>query len=95
MTQATQEDIQKLAQMVRIHVTEEEGEKLAESFDSIIAYVDQISGLDTGDAAGADMKVYNQYRTDGTPASVPHSRDIIIQDMPLSEGDYLKVKKIL
>jgi|JI10StandDraft_1071094.scaffolds.fasta_scaffold03731_20 aspartyl/glutamyl-tRNA(Asn/Gln) amidotransferase C subunit len=95
MSQVTNEEIQKLADMARIHVTAEEGEKLAESFDSIIAYVDQIRGLETDDAGAVSSAPYNQYRNDSTEAGSTYSRDIILEDMPLREEDYLKVKKIL
>lgn len=95
MTQVTQEDIQKLAQMVRIHVTDEEGKKLAESFESIIAYVDQISGLDTTDNTAIDHPFYNIGRAEDTEHQAVFSKDIIMQDMPAREEDYLKVKKIL
>lgn len=90
-----QEDIQTLAHMARMHVSEEEGQALAESFDSIIAYVDQIRGLETSGDFDTQYPFSNIGRSDDEEPQASFSSDIIAQDMPAREGSYLKVKKIL
>lgn len=90
-----QEDIQTLAHMARMHVSEEEGQALAESFDSIIAYVDQIRGLETSGDSETQYPFSSMGRSDEEEPQATFSKDIIMQDMPAREDTYLKVKKIL
>ena len=88
-------DIKKLAHMARIYITEEEGTKIGKSFASIIEYVDQIRDLDTANEGSTTIDLYNSARGDEDAAATSYSRDIIMDDMPFRDGDYLKVKKIL
>ena len=90
------EDIEHLAKLARIEVSEKEAVSLAEDITSILAYVSEIEKA-TGDRvpekkAGA---LYNVMRKDGEP----HEEGIYTEDLlaaaPLRQGNYVKVKKII
>lgn len=92
----SQSDIEKLAQLARIELTEEEKQKLAPEIDAILGYVAQIqkisSNTETQPVLGA---VKNIIRTDvalNEPSS--HTQDILAE-APHREGDYVTVQKII
>lgn len=89
-------DIEKLAKLARIELTEEEKVKYLKDIGAILNYVDQIKGAVA--VAGEERKVgdlRNVMRADdGANESGINTKDIVAE-FPRKEGDYLKVKKIL
>ncbi len=87
------QDIEKLAKLARIELTEQEKQKYLKDMGSILAYVDQIKGIvaQTGEErASGDLR--NIMRAD--EISTTDSTDLITE-FPRQEKSYLKVKKIL
>jgi len=87
------QDIEKLAKLARIELTEQEKQKYLKDIGSILAYVDQIKGIvaQTGEERTAgDLR--NVMRVD--EISTTDSVDLIAE-FPHQERSYLKVKKIL
>ena len=92
------QDIEKLAKLARISVTEEEKGGLVKEIGSILAYVDEIKKVtktskeDKSEEIGV---VYNVMREDSNPHQSGIDTEKILNEAPKREGDYLKVKKIL
>ena len=93
-------DIEKLAELSRIALTEAEKEAMRTEIDSILGFVAQIqtvSGLPKTPAERAASKeeVRNVLRED-TGANISGGyTESILANVPKRDGQYLKVKKIL
>lgn len=87
------QDVEKLAELARIDISEEEKKSLLKDFDSILAYVDMIRSAEAGeDVAVPDL--HNVWREDAL-APKEFSRELIVEQFPDKQDDFLKVKKIL
>lgn len=89
-------DIEKLAKLARIELTEDEKQKYLKDIGSILNYVDQIKGAVA--VVGEDRKVgdlRNVMRKDDVPNTLGQNTKDIVAEFPRKENDYLKVKKIL
>jgi aspartyl-tRNA(Asn)/glutamyl-tRNA(Gln) amidotransferase subunit C len=89
-------DIEKLAKLARIELTEEEKTKYLKEIGAILNYVDQIKGAVA--KTGEERKVpdlRNVMRVDEEQTGRNVKPEDIVNEFPRKEGDYLKVKKIL
>lgn len=86
-------DVEKLAELARIELSEEEKQGLLVDMENIIQYVKQIGEVKVGDI-NTDYKLRNVWREDEL---VPRefSRELILKQFPDSKDGFLKVKKIL
>ena len=89
-------DIENLAALARLELTEKEKEGLLSDMDSILGYVKQIEEMKVEEVE-AEYGVYNVWREDSPAvASVESfSREFITEQFPSSKDGFLKVKKIL
>lgn len=89
-------DIEKLAKLARIKLTDEEKEKLLKEIDPILGYVAQLrevtSNVSDEKKAGEHRNVT---REDSNNNESGFSTSCIVRNMPESQDNYLKVKKIL
>lgn len=89
-------DIEHLAKLSRIAVTEGEADSLAKDITSILGYVSDIEAI-TGNAEG-EKKVgalYNVMRADENPHEPGKYTEDLLNLAPERQGQYVKVKKIL
>lgn len=90
-------DIEHLANLARIRLTEKEMEKLPEELSSIMAYVSVVSEI-ASDSADATPQVgarFNVFRKDEITNKPDEFTKDILAEMPTVEGRSLSVKKIL
>jgi aspartyl/glutamyl-tRNA(Asn/Gln) amidotransferase C subunit len=93
---ATPDDVQKLAALARLSVSEEDLPKLAAEFDSILAYIGQLDELSLDTKAGPRRTdIVNAFREDGTPHEKGAFTPGIVAAFPQKEGDALSVKQII
>jgi aspartyl-tRNA(Asn)/glutamyl-tRNA(Gln) amidotransferase subunit C len=89
-------DIEKLAKLARIQLTQEEMEKLLKEVDPILGYVAQlkevVSTVSEEKVAG---ELRNITREDANPTITGVNTKVIVENMPDSQDNYLKVEKIL
>jgi len=89
-------DIEKLAKLARIQLTEEEKQNLLKEIDPILGYVAQLkditSKVDEMPKAGEHRNII---REDENPTETGVNTKAVVDDMPDSQNNYLKVKKIL
>jgi aspartyl-tRNA(Asn)/glutamyl-tRNA(Gln) amidotransferase subunit C len=90
------EDIEHLAKLSRIALTDEETESLAADITSILGYVsdiEEITGSDLGEKkVGA---LFNVMREDVNPHAPDVYTEDILSEAPERDGRYVQVKKIL
>ena len=99
-------DIEKLADLAKIELTDTEKQGLLKDLDSILGYVKQIESVEVEDLK-LEYPNRNIWREDlprqrrGEDESIPamdgasFSRDLIIGQFPDSQDGFVKVKKIL
>ncbi|OIO29899.1 Asp-tRNA(Asn)/Glu-tRNA(Gln) amidotransferase GatCAB subunit C [Candidatus Nomurabacteria bacterium CG_4_10_14_0_2_um_filter_30_12] len=86
-------DIEKLAELAKIELSNDEKEGLLKDLDGILSYVKQIESVEVDDIL-PEYNLRNVWREDEIKNSV-FSRDLIINQFPDSQDGFLKVKKIL
>jgi aspartyl-tRNA(Asn)/glutamyl-tRNA(Gln) amidotransferase subunit C len=87
------EDVKKFAELSRIKITDEEAEKFSKNFDDIIPFISQISEMDVPESIVRNFENVNTLREDEVKET-NHQKEII-SEMPDTQDNYLKVKKIL
>ncbi len=92
----TKAEIEKLADLARIKVTEDEKESLANDIGAILSYVDEIKKINMDiDAKSNIGAVSNVSREDTVISSSEEMVEDIIKESPDREGDFIAVKKII
>ena len=90
-------DIEKLAKLARIELTQREKENLLKEVDPILGYVSQlkevVSSMKEDSAKKHEHR--NITREDSNPTDSGTNTETIIAEMPESKENYLKVKNIL
>lgn len=92
---ALTDDVKRLAALARIEVKDEEIEKFAKEFESVLAYVGQIESLKVSHKAGDTPAVRNIMREDGEPHAKGAYTKVLVDQFPDKDGNSLKVPKIL
>ncbi len=87
-------DIQKLADLARLDITDDEATALSSDLDGILEYIKQIDTAPVGFIAEENILV-NVLREDEVDSASDDVTDKIIHNMPEKSGRFLKVKKIL
>lgn len=91
------EDIEHLASLSRIRLTEEEKEKFEKDLSSIVSYVSVVSEI-VSDEVDSEPEVgvrYNVFRKDEVTNEPNQYSEDILKEMPVTDGRFLQVKKIL
>lgn len=86
-------DVSKLAELARIELSDAEKQSLLSDMKGILNYVKVIEGVEV-DGAEIEHKTYNVWREDETD-NRDFSVEIITEQFPDSQDNFLKVKKIL
>lgn len=96
MTRMKREDIEHLAKLARIGITDAEADALAHDVTSVLEYVseiEEIAGADAGEKKVGPVNTVMRNDND------PHDADLYTKDLvdaaPLSRGRYVEVRKIL
>ncbi len=91
-------DIEKLAELSRLDIPDEEKAGMQKDLDAILSYVSQIEDAHVKvgqNDQGDDALVNNVMREDSAPHESGIFKEAILAEAPDREGDYVKVKKIL
>jgi len=86
-------DVEKLAELSRILLAEEEKSGMLKDMQEIVEYVKTIEGVEVGDV-DVEYTLRNVWREDEAEPR-EFSKDLILNQFPDSKGGFLKVKKIL
>ena len=94
----SKKNIDYVAGLARLKLSEEEKEKYAEEFSAILDFVNQLEEVDVGKVEPLyhSSGLENITRDDENPLKPEESAlNLIIKQSPESEGNFLKVKTIL
>jgi aspartyl-tRNA(Asn)/glutamyl-tRNA(Gln) amidotransferase subunit C len=86
-------DIENLAELAKIELSDTEKKTLLKDLDGILGYVKQVSEVEVKDSK-VEYKNKNVWREDEIKSPI-FSSDLIIKQFPDSQDGFLKVKKIL
>ena len=86
-------DVENLAELSRLDLSNDEKETLLEDLDSILEYV-QIVEKTSVDNINSVHDLYNVWREDEL-SERDFSKELLVEQFPDSQDGFLKVKKIL
>ncbi len=88
------EDIEHLATLARLAISEEEKELFVTQLDSVLGYVSEISAIATTHATPTAGMLRNVLREDAHPNQGGTFTEAILNNAPHREGHYVKVEQI-
>jgi aspartyl-tRNA(Asn)/glutamyl-tRNA(Gln) amidotransferase subunit C len=93
--QISRQDVEKVAALARLHVTESEKAVFAKQLSEILAHVEQLSRYDTSgiEPTATVMGQVNVFRDDVVRPSLPTEK--ALANAPERDGDGFRVPKIL
>ena len=88
-------DIEHLALLARLELSESEKGLFSGQVENIIDYIDQLNELDTSDVEPTAhiLSMKNVFREDNATASLP--QDKAMQNAPERDGSFYRVPKII
>lgn len=91
----TKKEVEHVAILARLELTEEEKEKYTQKFSNILDYFNQLNEVNTENIEPMTQAIpmKNVMRED--KVKLPYTRDEIIANAPLEENGFLKVPKII
>ena len=93
----SREEIEKLAELARLKLTDAEAKALQKDISAILEYVGQVSTVE-GSEGNARSALLNILRSDimhPVDSLLVGKRDALLQALPKREGDYAVVRKII
>lgn len=92
----TKLELENLANLARIKLTDEDKDSFVKEFDSVLTYIDQLKKADVPmDAEGRVGAVRNITRLDEVKSISLDDRERLLDEAPHRVGDFIAVKKIL
>lgn len=91
----TATDVTKIARLARIAVTEEEKHKLAAEIGGILKFVEQLSEVDTGNAADVASVVQHTLPMREDTVTDGHYPERVLANAPAREYDCFVVPKVI
>ncbi len=88
-------NIDQVAQLARLYLTEDQKQKLSKNLEDILAYVEQLQTLDTSNipATSHVLALANVFREDRVVKS--NIREEVLAHAPKHEGNFFKVPKVI
>ena len=95
MAKIKKEDVEKMAQLSRLELTDEEKEKFAGQFSDILGYVEELSEIDDKNIEPIDQitGLSNVSREDKITNDCDRSK--MLENVPEQQDGFIKVKSIL
>lgn len=96
MAKLTREDVLKLARLSRLRLSDEEIEQFEAEISEILAYVDQLSEVDTtGLEPTAQVTGLTNVMRDDAPVNYGTDQKVLLKNAPAVEKQQFKVKRVL
>lgn len=91
------EDVEHIARLSRLELSEEEKKKFAHELTSILSYVEKLNELDTSEVEATRQvtDAENVLRPDRREDSTVSQREALLAQIPEREGDGVKVPPVL
>ncbi|HSX24325.1 MAG TPA: Asp-tRNA(Asn)/Glu-tRNA(Gln) amidotransferase subunit GatC [Candidatus Saccharimonadales bacterium] len=96
MAKLSRDEVLKLARLARLHLTAEEVGQFTSEISAILAYVEQLQGVELADVEPTDQVtgLKNVTRPD-VLLDYGYQRDELLKNLPDSHGRHIKVKRML
>jgi aspartyl-tRNA(Asn)/glutamyl-tRNA(Gln) amidotransferase subunit C len=92
----TVKELEHLAELSRVKLSESDKKSLVKEFDSILGYIDRLKKVDISlDAAARVGAVKNVMKPDTVINTSAEDRERLLNGAPDREGDFIAVKKII
>ncbi|MFZ3019965.1 MAG: Asp-tRNA(Asn)/Glu-tRNA(Gln) amidotransferase subunit GatC [Minisyncoccia bacterium] len=88
------EEVKRLASLVRIELTEKETETFAKDMGDILTYVDAVKTISSAQTTANEFVVKNVLSEDVVRENKSYTKKIL-ENAPNKVGDYIAVKKII
>ena len=88
-------DVEAIARLARLHLSDDELERMSVQLDAILAYIDKLSALDVGGVAPTSHAVplVNVLRDDEVRPSLPQAD--MLKNAPDRTGEFFRVPRII
>lgn len=92
----SKEQIEHIAKLARIELTEKEKEKFTKELSSILNYVEKLNKVETKNIESIKQitELENVIRNDESGIKNQETRNKILKQVPKRKGDYFQVPKI-
>jgi aspartyl-tRNA(Asn)/glutamyl-tRNA(Gln) amidotransferase subunit C len=91
----SREEVQHVARLARLHLTDEEAERMREQLDAILAYIDKLRELDVEDVepTAHAVPLVNVMRDDVLVPCLPQEQ--ALANAPDRAGEFFRVPRII
>lgn len=92
----TKEDINKMALLARLELSDEEKEKFRQQLGSVLEYVSKLKEIDTSNVSVVRQiaGLVNQFRPDEMRPADTTEHDLLLKNFPKRKVDLLEVKEV-
>lgn len=92
-------DMDRLALLARIKLTDEEKKRLEQEFEGILGYISKLEEVEVGDidekTGSKTVELENVVREDKDPHEANKFSKDLLAEAPMKKGDHVRVRKIL
>ena len=89
------EEVKKLANMMRMEISDEEALSIGSDMDAVIHYIDQLKEVSLPEGTNDKGILFNIAREDEVANDTGNYTEKILSEVPERECDFVKVKKVL
>lgn len=91
----TDKDVQYIANLARLQVTDEEAKSYAKDMSSILEYMELLNEVDTSSVAPLEHVIDLDSRFRKDEAKEPLSHEDALKNAPDADSDYFRVPKVI
>lgn len=93
----TRKDVEHVARLARLSLTEDEKERYTAQLESILEYIEKLKTLNTDNVPPTShvLPLANVWREDRANPTILGSAEDILSNAPEREGPFFKVKKVI
>lgn len=91
----TNEDVQYVAHLARLELTEKETKNIAKDMNKILNYMETLEELDTSDVEPLEHVIDLEYRFRDDKAKAPLSHEDALKNAPDADSDYFRVPRVI
>jgi aspartyl-tRNA(Asn)/glutamyl-tRNA(Gln) amidotransferase subunit C len=91
----TKKDVDYVADLARLQLTEEETESLASDMNQILDYMTTLEEVDTSDVEPLKHVIDLEYRLRDDKAQEPISHEDALKNAPDADSDYFRVPRVI
>lgn len=91
----TKKDVDYVADLARLQLTDEETESLAKDMNQILDYMTTLEELDTSDVEPLEHVIDLEYRLRKDEAKEPLSHKDALKNAPDADSDYFRVPRVI